>query len=202
MPEQIKKQQTSEIILQMKKVKEEQGLTLKNIFDKVNKNGIQVVSESTIRRVFAENSENQNFDYEETVMPIASAILMTGSDEFDHEKALIYYEQRNGLREVVRLHHAEEDRLKELLNETKTQFSERLHSEIQNIKEIYEERCRCQRKTIDTYESINLFLQRTIDRLLEAEDADRKYKWDLHNEIQALHDELNKLKKYHIHESN
>ena len=64
LPEQIKKQQTSEIILQMKKVKEEQGLTLKDIFNKVNKNGVQVVSESTIRRVFAENSENQNFDYE------------------------------------------------------------------------------------------------------------------------------------------
>ena len=65
---------TKEIILKLKEVREEKGLSYGDILDLMEKSG-DFVSKSTLSRVFAEGSEECSFKYEETIRPIAKALL-------------------------------------------------------------------------------------------------------------------------------
>lgn len=63
-----------DIIIQLKKVREEKGLSYNDILDLMELNG-DYLSKSTLSRVFAEGSEEVSFRYEETIRPIANALL-------------------------------------------------------------------------------------------------------------------------------
>ena len=65
---------TKDIILKLKEVREEKGLSYGDILDLMEKNN-DYLSKSTISRVFADGSENSSFRYEETIRPIAKALL-------------------------------------------------------------------------------------------------------------------------------
>lgn len=62
------------IVTKLKKVREENGLSYQRICDLVEQNG-DCVSLSTIRRVFEPGSEDYGFQYENTLLPIARAVL-------------------------------------------------------------------------------------------------------------------------------
>lgn len=65
-----------EIIVSLKKVKAQQNLSIPQIKTMVDATG-GFVSTTTIRRVFAENSESEDsFSYENTLRPIAQALLI------------------------------------------------------------------------------------------------------------------------------
>jgi transcriptional regulator with XRE-family HTH domain len=63
-----------EIIIELKKVREEKGLSYNDILDLMEENG-DYLSKSTLSRVFADGSEEVSFRYEETIRPIANALL-------------------------------------------------------------------------------------------------------------------------------
>ena len=65
---------TREIILKLKQVKDEKGFSYGDILDLMEKNE-DFVSKSTLSRVFSEGSEDKSFRYEETIRPIAKALL-------------------------------------------------------------------------------------------------------------------------------
>jgi transcriptional regulator with XRE-family HTH domain len=65
---------TRDIILKLKKVRDEKGLSYGDILDLMEKNN-DFLSKSTISRVFSEGSEELSFRYEETIRPIAKALL-------------------------------------------------------------------------------------------------------------------------------
>ena len=65
---------TKDIIIKLKEVREEKNLSFGDILSLMEKNG-DFLSKSTLSRVFAEGSEESNFKYEETIRPIAKAIL-------------------------------------------------------------------------------------------------------------------------------
>ena len=65
---------TKDIILKLKEVREEKGLSYNEILELMEKNG-DFLSKSTISRVFADGSEEMSFRYEETIRPIANALL-------------------------------------------------------------------------------------------------------------------------------
>lgn len=65
---------TKDIILKLKEVKEEKGLSINDILKMVEANN-EFVSKTTITRVFADGSEENSFRYEETLRPIANALL-------------------------------------------------------------------------------------------------------------------------------
>ena len=67
-------EQTRELILKLKAIKEEQGLTNQEIFELVEKNN-DSVSPSTISRMFKEGGENRGYNYRATVQPISKAVL-------------------------------------------------------------------------------------------------------------------------------
>lgn len=64
----------SDIILQLKQIRKERGLSLQDIHDLVKSSG-GYLSLSSIKRVFSDGSENQGFRYHDTIKPIVRALL-------------------------------------------------------------------------------------------------------------------------------
>ena len=90
-------QKIAEIITKLKKVREENGLSYQKITELVEQNGGNV-SLSTVKRVFEDGSESYGFQYENTLKPIADAVLgiytesaAATPDEADALKAIIDY---------------------------------------------------------------------------------------------------------------
>jgi len=73
---------TSEIIIKLKQVREQKGLSYGDILNLLEKNG-DFLSKSTLSRIFQEGSENLSFRYEETIRPIAKALLDIETIEAD-----------------------------------------------------------------------------------------------------------------------
>ena len=63
-----------EIILQLKKIKNERELSTQDIYEMVKAARLPT-SESSVRRVFADGSEEKNFRYQDTIKPIAQVLL-------------------------------------------------------------------------------------------------------------------------------
>lgn len=87
----------AEIIAKLKKVREDNGLSLQKIVQLVEENG-ESVSLSTVKRVFEDGSESYGYQYENTLKPIADAVLgiyteekAATADEADALKAIIDY---------------------------------------------------------------------------------------------------------------
>ena len=87
---------TKDLIIKLKAVKDEKGLSLNKIADLVEANG-DFISRSSIQRVFADGSEDSSFRYEDTIRPIAKALLDIENIEEDDSldtatlKALLKY---------------------------------------------------------------------------------------------------------------
>lgn len=75
-----KQARTREIILKLKSIKEEKELSCQEILEMVEACG-GVTSMTTIRRVFADGSENQGFSYRATIQPISHALLAVSEAE-------------------------------------------------------------------------------------------------------------------------
>ena len=70
---------TAEIIEKLKVVKRERGLSVQDIADMTEDAGC-AVSLTTIKRVFAENSDAREFKYEKTIKPIVKVLLGLSKD--------------------------------------------------------------------------------------------------------------------------
>jgi len=62
---------TKEIVLKLKQKREEMNLSLNDIVDMTN----GMISKTTVQRVFAEDSENTSFRYNDTIRPLVKAML-------------------------------------------------------------------------------------------------------------------------------
>lgn len=71
---------TKDLILRLKKIKEQERLSNANIMQMIDENGDQI-SSTTLTRVFAKGSEDQNFRYYETLQPIAKVLLKLDQEE-------------------------------------------------------------------------------------------------------------------------
>ena len=65
---------TRDVILKLKEVRDTRGLSYTDILNLMEKNG-DFLARSTISRVFSDGSEDLSFRYEETIRPIAKALL-------------------------------------------------------------------------------------------------------------------------------
>ena len=77
----------------LRKVKKEQGLTVPNIIEMLEKRGYYL-SEATVKRVFSENADPNSFKYRDTITPLADVLLdfycdQSGTDEVEALKAMI-----------------------------------------------------------------------------------------------------------------
>lgn len=88
MPYNPNSRDSKELILQLKQIRVEKGLTLQTISDKMDEAGCHI-GFSTIKRVFGPNSESMHFSYDNTLDPIAEVLFKLYDDEGDAEaKAL------------------------------------------------------------------------------------------------------------------
>ena len=106
---------SQELIRQLKEIKRADEITYPRIMERMERNG-KHVSLTTLRRVFADGSENSanNFSYENTLLPIAEALLNVEdmptledspcAKEIDALKAVLHVQNE----EIARLHEMKE----------------------------------------------------------------------------------------------
>ena len=64
----------SDVMRNLKRVRQENGLSISEIVNLCEKNG-EAVSESTVKKVFSDGSEALGFNYDNTLKPIIHALL-------------------------------------------------------------------------------------------------------------------------------
>ena len=126
---------TREIITQLKHVKSEYELTIPRIKEMLEKNG-DFLSLSTLRRVFAEHSEDDaSFSYERTLAPIARALLFQDQEpsEDDEDESAVMNDRLEGLKHVILLKNeqlaeanAKIEELKSTINDLRAEYDLRL----------------------------------------------------------------------------
>lgn len=90
---------TKDIIIKLKEVREEKKLSFQDIINLMEQNG-DYIAKSTLSRVFSDGSEELHFKYEETIRPIANALLDIDHIEDDDVldviamKTLLQYKDR------------------------------------------------------------------------------------------------------------
>lgn len=100
-----------ELIKELKWIKERDEITYPRIQDKLEKLGY-FISMTTIRRVFADGSEDVNFNYETTLLPIAKVLL--GMEESPTQPDEPNADEIVGLKALIRLQTEEIGRLHDL----------------------------------------------------------------------------------------
>ena len=157
---------TREIILKLKQVKDEKGLSYGDILDLMEKNG-DFVSKSTLSRVFQDGSEDSNsFRYEETIRPIAKALLDIETIEQDDTldvqamKSLLQYKIQRIEQLEQEIEHLEAQYNKELV---------KMHEKMEQERQTWS-------KSIDFLKEQISYKDQRMDLLLKAvQDKDARY---------------------------
>lgn len=125
---------TKELIANLKNVKQSKGLSINDIVELTG----NLVSKTTVQRVFADGSEEISFRYEETLRPIANALLdvetisETDNPEILAMKSLLKYksnlieEMEERIKELNIAHDKEKLEYLEKINDLQNTYSERL----------------------------------------------------------------------------
>lgn len=155
------------VILNLKKVRKEKGLSLDKILSLIEENG-DYLSKSTLSRVFSEGSEKKSFRYEETLRPIANALLDINTIEEDDDIDTKAYKSILQLKMAVIEENSK--RIEELqgsIDEIKENAEERLNKEkLKYHKKLEEETERFQRSIEFAKGQIELKDKR-IDQLMD-----------------------------------
>ena len=148
---------TKDIIIKLKEVREEKKLSFQDIINLMEENG-DYIAKSTLSRVFSDGSEELHFKYEETIRPIANALLDIDHIEDDDVldviamKTLLQYKDR---------------RIKELekqIQELETQISKeknKYHEKLEKERDQHQRSIEFLKNQIDLKD-------KRMDQLLEA----------------------------------
>ena len=125
---------TRDVILKLKEVKREKGLSLDKILVIMEKNG-QFLSKSTLSRVFADGSEDKSFRYDETLRPIANALLDIENDEIDDDAETLAFKSILKLKMSVIDENSKKiaeltEEVKTVANKERQKYHEKLDAEI------------------------------------------------------------------------
>lgn len=137
-------------IHRLKQIKSEQGLSIPKIMDLMEERG-QFVSEATIKRVFADGSEEQNFRYQDSIAPIADVLLDMYGDSSNLDDS-------DSLRQIIREKNKFIEFLMIKLDEKEQDFERQ--------RTLYEERKALYEKTIGRFETQIALKDDLIERLL------------------------------------
>lgn len=155
------KERIAEIILQLKQIREERGLTIQDVHDLVISSG-GYVSISSVKRVFSEESESASFRYQDTIQPIVRALL--GVNEETPENNDITANEIDALKNVILL---KDSIIKDLQsqNEALSEKAETLESEsARHIAELHQLREESRKKIDHLLEDVER-LRRENDNL-------------------------------------
>jgi len=156
---------TKDIIIRLKEVREEKGLSYSDILDLMEKNG-DYLAKSTLSRVFSEGSEDLSFRYDETLRPIAKALLdietIEDDDSIDTQamKTMLKYK-------IQRIEELERqiELLRVQLDKEKLKYHEKLDKEREQFQ-----------RSIDFLKEQVSYKDQRMDLLLSAvQDKDKRY---------------------------
>lgn len=132
-------------IKRLKQIKQEQGFSIAQIMDLMEKQG-KFVSEATLKKVFADGSEEKNFRYQDSIAPIAEVLLdiygeSTGIEDIESLRQII--REKNKLTEFLMIKLEEKDdevkKLEKLYEDRKTAFEKTIESQELQIKRLHEQ---------------------------------------------------------------
>jgi len=128
---------TKDVILKLKAVKEEKQLSLDRILSIVEQNE-EYVSKTTLSRVFANGSEEKTFNYENTIRPIANALLDIENEEDDDSPDTKAYKsilkmKKDIISELQEEREKDKNRYHEKLAEETAKFQKELDFAMQQI---------------------------------------------------------------------
>lgn len=133
---------TKDIIIKLKEVRQEKQLSFSDILDLMEKNG-DFLSKSTISRVFSEGSEDKSFRYEETIRPIANALLDIETIEQDDDidtrafKSLLKL-KKDLIEDYAEQNKALKEELETIKNRERVKYAERLEKETKHFNDSLE----------------------------------------------------------------
>lgn len=148
---------TRDIIKRLKEVRSEKQLSFQAILDLMEKNG-DYSSKSTLSRVFSEGSEELHFKYDETIRPIANALLDMETIEDDDPtdvqamKSLLKYKI---------------DRINELEKQLSKLDTQLANEKVRYHEKLEKERASYERK-IDFLKNQITLKDERIDKLMES----------------------------------
>lgn len=135
-------------IKRLKQIKQEQGLSIPQIMDIMEKQG-KFVSEGTLKKVFADGSEDKPFRYQDSIAPVADVLL----DIYGDTSGL---DDVESLRQIIR----EKNKLIEMLGIKVEEKDE----EAKKHEKLYEDRKAAFEKTIESLELQVNRLHEQVDR--------------------------------------
>ena len=112
---------TKELIMEIKRVRDEQGLSYSEIKRRMEESGDSPLSDATLSRIFADGSEDgRSFSYDYTLLPLARAILDIDVIEEDDNSNV------KALKEIIKLKHEKIKELEQALDKEKLKRHEQL----------------------------------------------------------------------------
>lgn len=172
---------SKDIILKLKKVREEKKLSYSDILELMEKNG-NYLSKATLSRVFAEGSEEIKFRYEDTLKPIADALLDIENIEDDDTTDV------QAMKTILKYKSA---RIEELESQIKDMESALDKQKIRANEKLEEERERFNRSIEFLKEQVS-YKDKRMDLLLDAVSEKDK----LHKEMLEKILRCSKCEKY------
>ena len=124
---------TREVILTLKEVRKEKNLSFDKILDLMKENG-DFLSKSTLSRVFADGSESKTFRYEDTIRPIAKALLDIETIEQDDDIDTQAYKSILKLKKDLLIEYEKQiadlkEEIKEVAQREKDKYHDRMEKE-------------------------------------------------------------------------
>ena len=127
-------EKVQDLLAKIKTAKEANGLSYQAIVDITEKNG-EAVSLSTVKRVLQDGADIENFRYQQTILPIARAVLGINEEtekpdvQNNPDQPERYYAEIDALKSVIKIKHEQlEERAQEI---------DRLRNEISDLKETH-----------------------------------------------------------------
>lgn len=164
---------TKDVIIKLKEVRKEKQLSFDNILELIEENG-EYLSKSTLSRVFADGSEEKSFRYEETLRPIANALLdIENIESYDDANTQAYKTILKLKKDVIEENSRQIALLKEELEKEKQHYHKKLAKETDNFQKSLDfamHQIELKDKRIDQLMDANIQLQ----NLLVAEVENRK----------------------------
>ena len=128
---------SKDIVKLLKEVKIEKNLSLDAIVSLMEQNG-HFVSKSTLSRLFSDKSDDMNFRYEDTILPLANVLLDIGKNEQEDDidtlafKSIIRY-KKDIIEDYAKQNKDLKEEIETIKDREKIKYAERLEKETKHF---------------------------------------------------------------------
>lgn len=142
-------------IIKLKKIKQEQDLSIKKIMDLLEDRG-QFVSEGTLKKIFAEGSEEKSFRYQDTLAPLADVLLDIYGDQSEINDV-------GSLKQIIREKNKQIEFLMIKLEEQKDVYAERKAMYERRIEELNAQLNRIDESSVRKDKMLEQLINKVLD---------------------------------------